>query len=211
MICGVGINDMPKGWYSESKWNYLVYLKWMNMIRRCYSKNFQEKRPTYKGCYVCDEWLKLSNFVIDFKLIDGYDDELFLAGKLQLDKDIKSDNNNKCYCLEECMLVSVSENSRQSDKHQNYSYMQGKNNPMYGKCHSKESKQKMSIIKQGGNNPYAKKVAQYDKQGNLIKIWNCMMDVQRKLGIKHSNICDCCRGKRKTAGGYIWKYVEEEE
>ena len=24
------------------------------------------------------------------------------------------------------------------------------------------------------------------------------------------NISECCRGKRKTAGGYIWRYVDEE-
>jgi hypothetical protein len=36
------------------------------------------------------------------------------------------------------------------------------------------------------------------------------MEVQRKLGINHTHISDCCLNKKnyKTAGGYIWKYVE---
>lgn len=29
-------------------------------------------------------------------------------------------------------------------------------------------------------------------------------------GINKGNISSCCEGKRKSAGGFIWKYVEEE-
>ena len=25
-----------------------------------------------------------------------------------------------------------------------------------------------------------------------------------------TSICNCCKGRSKTAGGYIWKYAEEE-
>ena len=32
-------------------------------------------------------------------------------------------------------------------------------------------------------------------------------EVQRKLGIPHSNISDCCNGKYKSAGGYHWKFI----
>lgn len=28
-----------------------------------------------------------------------------------------------------------------------------------------------------------------------------------EYGFTSSNICDCCRGKRKTHRGYVWKYV----
>jgi hypothetical protein len=30
------------------------------------------------------------------------------------------------------------------------------------------------------------------------------------LGFAHSNISNCCKGKQKTAYGYIWKYKEGE-
>ena len=232
MICGVGINDMPKGWCSKRKWNNLVYRKWRSMLMRCYSEKYQKTHPTYKCCTVCERWLLLSNFVEDFPKVDGYNEEKFLNGELVLDKDIKSNGKNKEYSLDNCMLVSAIENAKQAIKTTEYlrgkdsprygktlsketkqkisNKTKGENNPMFGKHHSKESKQKMSIKKQGKNHPQARKIAQYDKERNFIKIWNCMMDVQIELGIKHSNICECCRGKRKTAGGYIWKYVEEE-
>lgn len=53
-----------------------------------------------------------------------------------------------------------------------------------------------------------KKVVQYDKNYNLIKEFNSMIEAQNELKINKSNICQCCLGKRKTAGGYIWKYKD---
>lgn len=33
-------------------------------------------------------------------------------------------------------------------------------------------------------------------------------DAEKQLGIDRAHICWCCKGKRKTAGGYTWKYVK---
>ena len=52
----------------------------------------------------------------------------------------------------------------------------------------------------------AKTVEQYDLEGNLVKIWNSIADIERQLNIKHTNICMCCKGNRKTTGGYTWRY-----
>ena len=76
---------------------------------------------------------------------------------------------------------------------------------------TEETKQKQSEAKKDKNNTAAKRVAQYDKQGNLIKIWDCSMDIQRELEIAQGNICNCCKGKRKSAGGFVWRYAEETE
>ena len=43
-------------------WICPYYLKWKDMLKRCYSAKCLEKRPTYKGCSVCNEWLLFSNF-----------------------------------------------------------------------------------------------------------------------------------------------------
>lgn len=34
------------------------------------------------------------------------------------------------------------------------------------------------------------------------------MDIEREIGINHRHISDVCKNKRKTCGGYIWKYEE---
>lgn len=49
-----------------------------------------------------------------------------------------------------------------------------------------------------------KDVCQYDLQGNFIKKYFNAEQAQKETKIYH--ILDCCKGKRKTAGGYIWKY-----
>lgn len=56
----------------------------------------------------------------------------------------------------------------------------------------------------------AKKVNQYNLQGNFIKTWDCIMDVERELKIFNTNICACCKNKKKTAGGFIWRYADAD-
>lgn len=40
-------------------------------------------------------------------------------------------------------------------------------------------------------------------------IFDSLAQAQAVTGIPSPNICDCCRGKRKTAGGYQWNYVDK--
>ena len=214
IVYGNGINDMPRGWTSENKRNYKIYRTWQSMLARCYSEKYQERHPTYKDCSVCDRWLYLSNFIEDFESIDGYAEEKFLNGELELDKDLKSNGNNHKYSLENCTWISHIENVKQAMKTRNYSNMKGENNPMYGK--------------HGKDNPLSIKIAQYDKNENLIKIWDSTMDIERELKIANQSIITCCkfweigcnkeewfethkRAPRKKAGGYIWRYYKKDD
>lgn len=54
----------------------------------------------------------------------------------------------------------------------------------------------------------SKKVNQYDLNGNFIKTWNSISEANLYLGLGH-HIGECCTGKRKTMGGYIWKFCNE--
>lgn len=58
--------------------------------------------------------------------------------------------------------------------------------------------------------PYkrTKKVAQIDKDGNIIKIWNNASQIVREEGKSQWSITQCCDGKRKTAYGYTWRFVD---
>lgn len=51
-------------------------------------------------------------------------------------------------------------------------------------------------------------VAQYDKNNNYIQTFNSIADAQKYINVGSSHISDCCKGKRKTSNGYIWKYVD---
>ena len=92
-----------------------------------------------------------------------------------------------------------------------YHAPKGANNPQYGRKLSSEHKQKIGLKSAGKSNPSAKSVAQYDLDGNLIKKWDYCKEAAIALGNpqKVSSIVACARGRRKTAYGYIWKYIDE--
>ena len=52
-----------------------------------------------------------------------------------------------------------------------------------------------------------KKVLQLTKSGVFIKEWQSMSEASKQLKINCSNICRCCNGICKSAGGYVWKYA----
>jgi hypothetical protein len=61
-IEGVGYlgSGEHKAW--ENNADTPVYLCWVSMIRRCYSKRVQRLQPTYIGCTVTPEWHNFQNF-----------------------------------------------------------------------------------------------------------------------------------------------------
>jgi len=51
-----------------------------------------------------------------------------------------------------------------------------------------------------------KAVFQYNRNGVFIREWESLTEASSILHIHNGSISECCRGKRKTAGGYVWKY-----
>lgn len=100
----------------------------------------------------------------------------------------------------------------------------GENNWLYGKHLSKETKRKLSIAHKGkcdieairkgakkrlGANAYnSRKVIQCDKKGNKIKIYDSLADAYRTTNTRVQDIYNCCKGRQKTANGFIWKYYD---
>lgn len=54
------------------------------------------------------------------------------------------------------------------------------------------------------------KVIQYDMVGNALKIWESIKEAAENLGLNYQSISACCRGKRKSSGGYMWSYANLE-
>ena len=78
----------------------------------------------------------------------------------------------------------------------------GNKNPMYGKKNANRSEANKLQI--GGNNPRARKILQYDLNGNLIQEFSCIKEAEEKTGV--SKIGEKCKGYRKQTGKYIFKY-----
>lgn len=55
----------------------------------------------------------------------------------------------------------------------------------------------------------AKKVIQMDKQYNVIDVFDSMSIAHQVTRV--NNISNCCNGKYKTAGGYVWVYEDDFE
>lgn len=95
---------------------------------------------------------------------------------------------------------------------------------MAGKSHSEESKEVMSIKakkRTGSKNGFfgkthteesmetkRKPVAQYDKEDNLLEIFESLTEASLKTGGDFRLISAVCLGKRKTHKGFKWKYLE---
>lgn len=79
-----------------------------------------------------------------------------------------------------------------------------------GLKYSEESRRKMSLSAIGKHvgalDGRAKSIKQYDLNGNLIRVWDCITDVERTIGIKVTAICNNLKGYSKQCGGFIWKY-----
>ena len=88
------------------------------------------------------------------------------------------------------------------EEHDRFHHIE-KNNPFFGKHHSEETKKKIS-------ESLSKSILQYTKDGKFIKEWIGTREVERYLGIAHSNIIQCCQGNRKTAGGFVWRYADDK-
>jgi hypothetical protein len=58
------------------------------------------------------------------------------------------------------------------------------------------------------NNP-KKPVISIDKHGNEV-MFESTIEAYRQTGVQRSHISKVCRGERKTAGGYKWKYANPE-
>lgn len=52
-------------------------------------------------------------------------------------------------------------------------------------------------------------VIQFDKKKNFLKKWDSITEAKISLRVCH--ISDCCKGKRKSAGGSIWRYTDDRK
>lgn len=73
-------------------------------------------------------------------------------------------------------------------------------------CNNSLTLENRSKCRLGIKHPNSKPIIQFTKNGKLIRKWDCSMDIERELGINHSLIPRCCKGKLQTTGGYKWKY-----
>lgn len=97
----------------------------------------------------------------------------------------------------------------------------GENNPMYGKKHSEETKEKIRQKALGRKltveqrkklsdaSTNTKRVFQIDLNGNIVAEYKRVKDAAEAMSCCPTNISHCCRGKGKTCKGFMWRYADD--
>lgn len=63
------------------------------------------------------------------------------------------------------------------------------------------------VKKMTNHKDLSKWVIQLSKNNEILHFYPSTKEAFRVTGISSNKICECCNGKRKTSGGYIWKYA----
>lgn len=92
--------------------------------------------------------------------------------------------------LENKPQINHKDENRQNNHIDNLEWCTNKYNCNYGN-HSKN---------------LSKSILQFDKEGNYIRKWSGVSEAGKVMNICIQSIQKCCKLKRLSAGGYIWKY-----
>lgn len=190
-----------------------IYNIWGLMKNRCYcptSNNY--KNYGGRGIKICDEWK--NNFIAfkDWAYANGYNE------KLTIDR---IDNNGN-YEPSNCRWITNLE--QQFNKRNNHLITYNGKTQTLSQW-AKELEISREVIEQRLKRKLPiekvltkgylkdkkiKPIMQYDKEGNIIKIWNCYAaQIQKETGICSRNILYCLNHKQKTCKGYVWRYAND--
>lgn len=81
----------------------------------------------------------------------------------------------------------------------------GEQHAMFGKHHQDEAKE---LLREANR----KEVQQWSRDGSeLLRTFRSIEEATQETGADGSHITKVCRGKRKTAGGFQWRFVQEDD
>ena len=176
------LNEREQYWISYYKCNYYKYNSGYNLTDGGDSGHPSRKELT--GTYIVNNGIDIQKYIKPSEL-EYYESLGFQRGLLPKNKE-KTRKNHKS--------------------------LKGKDSPRYGKTWSSEAREKFyNTIKDKdlSKTHYKVKVEKYDMDNNIIQIYESVKDASKENNISKGNIVACCRGRRKTAGCFKWRYVNE--
>lgn len=169
--------------------------------KRWYPSNYKNNKYFYNAIQKYG-WENFSHEIIEDNLTcdeannkEAYWIKYYNSTNRDFGYNIRPGGNNSL--LSEETKKKMSQNHRDVKGKNNYFYgkhFNGQEHPMFGKHHTKESKEKISKSKLNKNGIKVKCI-------NTGEIFNTAAEAGRKYNIKgSSHILECCRGKRQSAG-----------
>jgi len=189
------------------------------------------KNNKHENQYIQNSWNKCGEKFFVFEIVLLCSKETLLEEEQKI-LEKYFDNQNMCYNIsptaQNCLGVKHSDTT----KKERSKTMLGPKNHFYGKVHSQETKNKISVLNRGKlsgkRNPMfgktgekhpsygmrgikhhaSKKIIQIDPRTNhTVNVYESMREAERVTNISHVTIGRCCNGKLKTSGGFVWKYT----
>ena len=192
-----------------------IYGVWRGMKERCYVTTcISYNNYGARGIKVCDEWQDFIPFM-EWSYANGYDENA-PRGKCTLDRIDANGNYEPSNCRWVNMYIQQN-NTRTNvyleyngvvDTLSNHARKVGIS-PVLAEGRYLKGME-LSDVFRVGRVGEVKKVAQYDKDMNLIKIWSSCMEICENPEYKMSSLRCNLSGYTKTYKGYIWKYYDEE-
>lgn len=163
--------------------------------------------PGYEGLYQVSAFGKVKSLITNRILKDRFDHKGYLSVILYK-------NNTKKVIKVHRLVAKIFLDNKDNKEQVNHKDGNKANNNVSNLewCNCKENIQHAFKIKlkenpKYGNHPEAKKVCQYDMDGNLIKIYNSISQARDENNFNSSKICACCKGKQQSSFGYKWSYL----
>lgn len=98
------------------------------------------------------------------------------------------------------LVVNHKDENPKNNNFNNLEWMTQKENCNYGNRNKKLS------LKLKNRQDLSRPVIQYSKSLNYINTFESQKEAERITKIKRTNISECCYNRRKTAGGFIWRF-----
>ena len=73
-----------------------------------------------------------------------------------------------------------------------------------------KSEETVNKIRRSVSEKQGRPVLQLTKTGELVREWKTGAEAAREMHLDKSNLNACCKGKKKSCGGYVWKYKYPE-
>jgi hypothetical protein len=176
-------------WEHENKYNDLENEIWKEII-------FENNDSSNKSYYVSN----LGRFKNSSGIIrDNY--------KVNENGYIRVYVYNKTYALHRLVALTFINNPENKEQ---VNHIDGNklNNSLNNLEWVNNSENQLHKFKIGLGNSFTRKIIQYDLEMNKIKDFNSIIEASQELNIGKSNISGVLNNNRKTAGGFIFKYLE---
>ena len=80
-------------------------------------------------------------------------------------------------------------------------------NHLYNVLDSTDLRKRLGMSRKGGQNTAARKVVRIEDG----KVYSCITDAARDIGVHRMCVSDVCRGVQKTTKGYHYKYLDDKD